>query len=47
MGFKICQSFYDKAADKKKAIEQILTIKDFRQFLLESGYTEKFGKGQG
>lgn len=38
MGYKICQAYYQKSADKKKAIKEILTIKDFSTFLKSSGY---------
>ncbi len=42
MGYKIAESFYKNAADKKKAVKDILEIKDFQKFLQESGYEEKF-----
>ncbi|WP_462252309.1 gliding motility protein GldB-related protein [Ekhidna sp.] len=42
MGYKIVKSYYDNAEDKKRAIEDILTIKDFEAFLKASGYPEKF-----
>jgi hypothetical protein len=42
MGYKITKSYYDQAADKQKAIEDILTIKDEEKFLATSGYAEKF-----
>lgn len=38
MGYKITKAYYDKAADKSKAITDILTIQDFRKFLANSGY---------
>ena len=38
MGYKICKAYYDKAADKKQAIAEILNIKDAKQFLEASGY---------
>lgn len=41
VGFKICEAYYDKTADKKAAIEDILAIKDgpdALRFLQESGY---------
>jgi tetratricopeptide (TPR) repeat protein len=40
MGFKICEAYYNKATDKKQAIKDILTIKDTKKFLIESGYAE-------
>jgi hypothetical protein len=41
MGYKICEAYYHKIADEKKAVSDILTIKDFKKFLDESGYSEK------
>jgi hypothetical protein len=42
IGYKICEAYYKNAADKKKAIKDILEIKDFEQFLKASKYEEKF-----
>lgn len=42
VGYKIVESYYTKAADKKQAIKDILDIKDFNHFLKASGYDEKF-----
>jgi len=42
MGYKITKSYYDNAADKKQAIADILTIKNFKKFLEESRYEDKF-----
>jgi len=42
IGYKITESYYNKASDKKKAISDILHIVDFRKFLDESGYALKF-----
>ena len=42
MGYKIVKAYYDKAADKKKAIDEILHIRDFNQFLAASGYADRF-----
>ena len=42
MGYKICEAFYKKATDKKQAVKDILEIKDFKQFLTDSGYEKKF-----
>jgi hypothetical protein len=39
IGYKITKAYYDKAKDKKKAITEILNIKDCKQFLKDSGYT--------
>ena len=41
IGYKICEAYYEKTADKKAAIEGILAIKngpDTLRFLKESGY---------
>lgn len=38
VGFKICESYYNKQTDKKKAIRDILTITDWNEFYLKSGY---------
>lgn len=38
VGYKICQAYYEKAADKKKAVSDMLKIQNFDQFLKESGY---------
>jgi hypothetical protein len=42
MGYKICKSYYSKSLNKKQAIYDILTIKDFPDFLEQSGYKKKF-----
>jgi Predicted Zn-dependent protease (DUF2268) len=42
IGYKIVKSYYDRAADKRQAIRDILEIKDFDQFLSKSGYSYKF-----
>ncbi|WP_231459922.1 MULTISPECIES: DUF2268 domain-containing putative Zn-dependent protease [unclassified Pedobacter] len=42
IGYKITESYYNKSSNKKKAISDILHIKDFRKFLDESGYASKF-----
>ena len=42
MGYKICESYYRHASDKKQAIHDILNIGDFKAFLKESRYAEKF-----
>lgn len=41
MGYQIVKSYYDKATDKKKAIAEILSIKDFDDFTQKSGYFTK------
>ncbi len=39
IGYRITKSYYDRAADKPRAIHDILTIRDFDRFLAESGYS--------
>lgn len=43
MGYKIAESYYKNAADKRQAVRDILEIKDFAAFLKASRYEEKFG----
>jgi len=38
MGYVITKSYYSRVKDKPAAIRQILNIRDFDQFLVESGY---------
>lgn len=45
VGYKICQAYYEKAADKRQALATMLTTKDFNAFLTQSGYAEKM-RGQ-
>jgi len=40
VGFKICESYYEKQVDKKKAVKDILTIKDWEEFYTQSGYMQ-------
>jgi hypothetical protein len=40
VGYRIVQAYYAKAADKKQALANILTIRDAKAFLAESGYAE-------
>jgi hypothetical protein len=42
VGYRITEAYYNRAANKKQAIKEILTIKDFRAFLAASGYEAKF-----
>lgn len=42
MGYKITEAYYKQATDKRKAVKEILEIKDFEQFLKNSGYERKF-----
>lgn len=38
VGFKICESYYNKQTDKKKAIKEILTITNWDEFYKRSAY---------
>lgn len=42
MGYKIVESYYEKASDKKKAIDDIINIRDYKEFFEKSGYAKKF-----
>ena len=42
MGYKIAESYYKNAKDKKQAVRDLLEIKDFAKFLADSRYEEKF-----
>jgi Predicted Zn-dependent protease (DUF2268) len=42
MGYKICQSFYEIAADKGAALKTIIAMKDPRRFIEQSGYARRF-----
>jgi hypothetical protein len=38
IGFRICESYYNQATDKQRAIKEMLEIQDFERFLKESKY---------
>jgi hypothetical protein len=42
VGYQICKAYYEQAKDKKKAIYEMLHIKDYKQFLEQSKLDEKF-----
>ncbi len=42
MGYKITRAYYENMPDKKKAIADIMRIKDFEAFLAASKYAEQF-----
>ncbi|WP_373493271.1 DUF2268 domain-containing putative Zn-dependent protease [Aquiflexum sp.] len=44
IGYRICESYYNNAADKEKALNKILKTNNFRKFLKKSGYGYKFNK---
>jgi hypothetical protein len=41
VGFRICESYYLRSDNKKNAVKELLEIKDFPQFLTQSGYRGK------
>ncbi|MBC7868547.1 MAG: hypothetical protein H7X88_13510, partial [Gloeobacteraceae cyanobacterium ES-bin-316] len=41
VGFKICAAYYQKAPDKLQAISAILHIKNYQDFLIQSGYNPR------
>jgi hypothetical protein len=46
VGYRIVQSYYERAEDKSQALDDILTIRDFRDFLRASGYSGGGGARQ-
>ena len=42
VGYKICQAAYRSAKNEQQAVKEILEIKDYNQFLTNSGYERKF-----
>ena len=42
MGYQITKAYFEKKSNKIEAVRDIMTIKDFKGFLDESGYAEKF-----
>jgi hypothetical protein len=45
IGYRITNAYYERAADKARAVHDILTIRDFDRFLSESGYPEHLPSG--
>lgn len=45
VGYKISRAFYRNAKDRRRAIRDILNIKDFNEFFKASRYGEKLPKG--
>ncbi|MBF2709452.1 gliding motility protein GldB-related protein [Flavobacterium soyangense] len=41
IGYQICKSYYENATDKKKAIDEMLNIKDYKIFLEKSKWESK------
>ena len=44
IGYKITEQYFAKAADKKKAVAEILDIKNYKDFLNKSGYLQTYLK---
>ncbi len=42
MGYKIAENYFKKSVDKRKAVKEILEIKDYKAFLKRSGYLDKY-----
>jgi len=42
MGYKITESYYCRAKDKKRAIVEIHSVTDYPTFLEQSGYATSF-----
>lgn len=42
IGYKIAKAYYDQAPDKKRAIKEIIRMRNGRKFLEDSGYEKKF-----
>jgi hypothetical protein len=41
MGYRIVQAFYERAADKQQAVQEILGVTDYPAFLERSGYADR------
>ncbi|WP_323789797.1 TPR end-of-group domain-containing protein [Psychroserpens sp.] len=44
IGYEICKSYYENAKDKTQAIIDMLTIQDYRKFLIDSKWEGKLAK---
>ena len=42
VGYKICQSFYQRSTDKAAALKRIIAMKDPKVIIEESGYAQRF-----
>lgn len=42
VGYKICESYYNKAKNKQKALKDILVIKNYKKLYKKSGYGDQF-----
>jgi hypothetical protein len=41
VGYRICQAYYARMADKQQAVHDMLNIRDYPAFLAKSGYAEQ------
>ncbi len=46
IGYRITQSYYEHASDKKQAVREILQVQDCEQFLKKSKYEDRFASRQ-
>ncbi|HEY7546137.1 MAG TPA: DUF2268 domain-containing putative Zn-dependent protease [Blastocatellia bacterium] len=46
IGYKIAESYYNRTADKRQAVRDIIEVQDFEKFLRDSGYESKFSKSE-
>lgn len=44
VGYRIVQAYYQQAPDKKQALAHILSLRDAKAFLTESGYAEALAR---
>jgi hypothetical protein len=42
VGYRVTQAYYERQADRRQALRDIFTIRDFSQFLAASGYAARF-----
>ena len=42
IGYRITESYFKKAADKKQALKEILGIKGYKEFLSKSGFLKTY-----
>jgi hypothetical protein len=42
VGYRITRAYYQRQADKRQALREIFTIRDFAEFLAASGYAARF-----
>lgn len=40
LGYQVCKSYFNKSKNKKKAIKEIIEVKDWDRFVKESGYLD-------